>query len=162
MFTTVLNPEVTTEEFNRLFDATWESMKAHFDQPKEQVYESHLRHLIRFDVQIGVYSDDYLVTLLCGHADDDVLVYKVAYFGQDINGSRAYAYGDEWGAALDQAMANNFTSYHVSTHEGSAIDVYTDTMRPKAVSTRGAPLDSGQETVAGQNFNALKYNTVQN
>lgn len=162
MFTTILNPEINDEEFDRLFDASWESMKAHFDQPKEAIYKGHYKNLKRYDTKIGVYDDGYLVTLLCGHSVEGTLVYKVAYFGQDINGSRAYAYGDEWGAALDKAMADNFNSYHVTTHESSAIDVYTETMQPKAVSTRGAALDSGTQTVAGQKFNGLKYNTVDN
>lgn len=160
MFTAEINPAVTDEEFTRLFNSSWESMKEFIAGDKEQALVGHQSNLRRFDTIVAVYEDGYLLTMLCGIAEGSELIYKAAYFGPDESGSRAYAYTTEWSDAIDSAMSANFDEYHISTLNETPIEAYDIARRDLVVETRGDALESGTQIIDGQELHAIKYNTV--
>tara|TARA_R110002096_G_scaffold351713_1_gene544728 strand:+ start:115 stop:606 length:492 start_codon:yes stop_codon:yes gene_type:complete len=160
MFTAEINPEINDEEFARLFDSSWESMKDFIPAGKEQALAGHKASLRRFDTIVAVYEDGYLLTMLCGVASGSELIYKTAYFGQNEAGSRSYAYTTDWSDAIDDLMSANFDEYHISTLTQTPIEAYDIARRDLVIQSRGNALESKDQIINGEQFHGIKYNTV--
>tara|TARA_B100001093_G_scaffold316218_1_gene301695 strand:+ start:1177 stop:1656 length:480 start_codon:yes stop_codon:yes gene_type:complete len=125
MYSCVLNPTYSDDEFARLFNDSWEKLPAHHKQfTQEESLTKQKSRIERMNYVLGVYEDDYLIFIEAGIENDNKVFIVSAYFGKNASGSKSYVYDPNWSSALNHFKSNetNFTEFNFTTINGSSID----------------------------------------
>lgn len=136
MYTCVLNPTYTDEEFSRLFEDSWDKMSEQFSLSKTDAKEKNRKRVKRMD-QIGaVYKDGYMIYLFAGMVNNNVFKMDFALFGNNASGSKSYLHDEQFLGSISEAL-NSYDSVIFNPVKGSSIDSYRNTVQTKTVTLIG-------------------------
>ena len=129
MYTCVLNPSYTDEEFDRVFNDSWSSMSEQFGgDSQDAVRNRHRARVKRMDKIAAVYKDGYMVSFFCGAVEESTFKMTFALFGKTQDNSKAYIHSAGYLKAINDAFETKFTCVFFTTIEGSSLDGYRGTI----------------------------------
>lgn len=157
MYSCVLNPTYSDDEFARLFNDSWEKLPAHHKQfTQEESLIKQKSRIERMNYVLGVYEDGYLIFIEAGIENDNKVSLASAYFGKNASGSKSYIHDTDWISAVDnfKSYETNFTEFTFTTINGSSIDnCFAGVVNEEDYSN----VETGTAEQNGVTYNGLKY-----
>ena len=158
MFTCVLNPTYTDEDFSRLFEDSWDKMSEQFSLSKTDAKEKNQKRVKRMD-QIGaVYKDGYMIYLFAGMVNNNVFKMDFALFGKDIAGSRSFLYEQDFFDSINATLKTVFDSVIFNPVSGSSIDSYMGSRKDQTKTMIGSLEKDESVTSEGVTYTINKHN----
>lgn len=132
MYTCVLNPSYTEEEFDRVFNDSWPKMSEQFGGDSQDVVRERQKFRVTKMNQRGaVYKDGYMIYFFAGAVEGTTFKMTFALFGNNANGSKSYLHSSDFLSAINTTLGTEYTEVVFNPVEGSSIDGYRDTMQPQ-------------------------------
>jgi hypothetical protein len=158
MYTCALNPSYTDEEFDRLFNDSWNSMSEQFGgDSQEAVRNRHRVRVKRMDQIAAVYKDGYMIAFFSGAVIDSTFKMIFALFGKDLSGSRNFLHDDNFLNAINVTLNPAYDSLIFNPVAGSSIDSYMEEKKEKTKTLIG-PLTKDESITE----NGITYNVNKN
>jgi hypothetical protein len=156
MYSCVLNPTYSDDEFARLFIDSWEKLPAHHKQfTQEESLIKQKSRIERMNCKIGIYKDGYLLCLFSGIENNGKVGLVSAYFGKNASGSKNYIYDSDWVSTFESFNNTNFAEFGYSTISGSSID---SCFTGERINNAGySDVETGTTEQDGVTYNGLKY-----
>jgi len=159
MYSCILNPSYSDDEFARLFNDSWGKLPGHLTQfTQEESLTKQQSRVAKMNCVIGVYEDDYLLALLSGIVNDRKVVLVSAYFGADASGSKSYIHNSDWINTVETFNKNNFSEFGFTTIDNSSVDVHAKTQESIRDSGYAATETQSNEH-EGVKYNGSNYKT---
>ena len=128
MYSCILNPSYTDEEFARVFNDSWAKLPSHLTQfTQEESLTKQQSRVAKMNCNIGVYEDSYLLALLSGIENDKKVILVSAYFGKDSTGSKAYVHNADWYNTVIDFSKEHFDEFGFTTIDSSPMDIHAKT-----------------------------------
>lgn len=129
MYTCVLNPSYTNEEFDRVFNDSWSSMSEQFGgDSQDAVRNRHRARVKRMDQIAAVYKDGYMISFFSGAVEGSTFKMTFALFGKTQDNSKSYIHSTDYLKTINDTYKTKFTDIFFTAIQGSSIDGYRDTI----------------------------------
>lgn len=157
-YTCTVDPSYTDEEFDVLFNDSWDYIEGIFSGYTQQEVRDRQRGRVkRMDVTLGCYEDGHLLALISGALEGGVVKLVSAFFGRDFSGSRAYVYSDDWVKSVDDLLDQNFEYMYKTTIDETPIDNYDKARRPTTLVNHGEPVREESVVEEGVVYNVAEF-----
>tara|TARA_B100000965_G_C19603362_1_gene764392 strand:- start:5511 stop:5996 length:486 start_codon:yes stop_codon:yes gene_type:complete len=158
MYTCVLNPSYTDEEFDRLFNDSWNSMSEQFGgDSQEAVRNRHRVRVKRMDQIAAVYKDGYMIAFFSGAVIDSTFKMIFALFGKTQANSKAYIHSQDFLSAISTALKTQYNEVVFNPVEGSSIDSYRDFIQPQTETLIGDVIRNETVEEEGVTYHVTKH-----
>lgn len=158
MYTCVLNPSYTDEEFDRVFNDSWSSMSEQFGgDSQDAVRNRHRARVKRMDQIVAVYKDGYMISLFSGAVEGSTFRMTFALFGKTQDNSKAYIHSTDYLKAINDAFKTKFTDVLFITVKDSSIDSYRVSIQPQTETLIGDLIRDDSVEEEGVTYHVTKH-----